>query len=59
MRTRHKEIARQLEALVGIVYDGDEVSQREWNYAKAMRDWCERFVEVFDDCDEDEVTIFK
>ena len=44
-------------ALDGVVYDGESISEREWKYAKRMKEWCERFVETFDDIDEGEVNI--
>lgn len=45
------------DALDRIVNDGESISEREWRYAKAMRDWCERYLEIFDDADEDEMNI--
>jgi hypothetical protein len=44
-------------ALDGVVYDGDSISESEWRYAKRMKEWCERFIETFDDIDEEEVNI--
>lgn len=44
-------------ALDGVVYDGESISEREWKYAKRMKEWCERFVETFEDIDEGEVNI--
>lgn len=44
-------------AFDGVVYDGESISEREWHYAKRMRSWCERFIETFDDIDEEEVNI--
>ena len=44
-------------ALDGVVYDGESISEREWNYAKQMRSWCESFIETFDDIDAEEINI--
>lgn len=44
-------------ALDGVVYDGESISEREWKYAKRMKEWCERFIETFDDIAEEEVNI--
>lgn len=44
-------------ALDGVVYDGESISKGEWKYAKRMREWCERFIKTFDDIDEEEVNI--
>jgi hypothetical protein len=44
-------------ALDGVVYDGDSISESEWRYAKRMKEWCERFIETFDDIDEEEINI--
>ena len=44
-------------ALDGVVYDNESISENEWKCAKRMKEWCERFIETIDDCDESEVTI--
>lgn len=46
-------------ALEGVIYNNEEISEREWQYAKIMKDWCERYLEAFDDLDEDELVIYK
>ena len=45
-------------ALERIAYDNESISEREWDYAKRMRDLCEQFVEEFDDIDEEEIEIY-
>ena len=42
-------------ALLEISEDGESISKREWSYAKRMRDLCERFIDSFDEIDEDKV----
>jgi hypothetical protein len=44
-------------ALDGVVYDHEEISEREWRYAKMMKEWCERFIETIEDCEEEEIVI--
>lgn len=51
------DLADCANALEGVVYDGESISEREWNYAKQMRSWCESFIETFDDIDEEEINI--
>lgn len=51
------DLADCVSALERIAYDNESVSKREWNYAKQMRSWCESFIEIFDDIDEEEVNI--
>ena len=51
------DLADCVSALEGIAYDNESISKREWNYAKMMKEWCERFIETFDDIDEQEVNI--
>lgn len=53
----NRDLADCVDALDRIVNDGESISEREWRYAKAMRDWCERFLEIFDEADEDEIDI--
>ena len=44
-------------ALEGVAYDGESISKSEWEYAKRMKYWCESFIEIFDDIDEEEINI--
>lgn len=44
-------------ALEELQYDEEEISQREWHYAKKMRDWCESYIEQFDNLNEEDITI--
>lgn len=53
----NNDLADCVMALDGVVYDGDSISEREWECAKRMKEWCERFIETFDDCDEEEINI--
>ena len=54
----NRDLADCVDALERIVNEGESISEREWRYAKAMKAWCERFIEVFDECDEEEIIIF-
>lgn len=36
---------------------GEEISKREWEYAKKLKSWCEIYLEVFEDLDEEDVDI--
>jgi hypothetical protein len=51
------DLADCVSALDGVVYDGESISESEWKHAKRMKEWCERFIETFDDIDEEEVNI--
>jgi hypothetical protein len=53
------DLADCVKALEGVIYDHEEISEREWRCAKIMKDWCERYLEVFDDLEEDELIIYK
>ena len=44
-------------ALERIAYDNESISEREWKYAKQMRSWCERFIDIFDDIEEEDINI--
>lgn len=55
----NSDLADCVKALEGVIYDQEEISEREWRYAKLMKEWCERYLEVFDDLDEDELAIYK
>ena len=44
-------------ALDRIVCGEESISESEWKYAKRMKEWCERFVEIIEDCDEEDINI--
>lgn len=52
-----RDLADCVNALDGVVYDEESISESEWEYAKRMRVWCEKFIDIFDDVDEEEVNI--
>lgn len=58
-RNTNDDLADCTTALERVVFDGEEISRDEWYYAKVMKKWCERFIEVFEDCEEEEINIFK
>ena len=49
------DLADCVGALEGIAYDGEEISRREWEYAKMLKAWCESYLETFEDIDEDDI----
>ena len=49
------DLADCVEALEEIAYDGEEISRREWEYAKRMRDLCESYLETFEEIDENNI----
>lgn len=53
----YQDLVDCVNALEDIAYDGESISEREWRYAKRMRDLCEQFLETFDEIDEEEVNI--
>lgn len=52
-----QDLADCVNALDGVVYDGESISESEWEYAKRMRVWCERFMDIFDYIDVEELNI--
>ena len=48
------DLADCVVALDDVQY-GEEISRREWNYAKMMREWCEKFIENIDELDESNI----
>lgn len=44
-------------ALEAVVYEGESISESEWKYAKRMKEWCDRFIEAIENCDEEEINI--
>lgn len=51
------DLADCVKALEGVVYEEASISESEWKYAKRMKEWCERFIETIEDCDEEEINI--
>ena len=45
-------------ALDRIVYEGESISESEWEYAQRMKEWCERFIEAIENCDEKDINIY-
>ena len=54
-RNTMEDLADCTTALERIVFEGEEISRDEWRHATVMRAWCERFIEVFDDCEDGEL----
>lgn len=40
-----------------IVCNEESISKREWECATMMRVWCERFIDIFDDIEEEDINI--
>ena len=51
------DLADCVDALEAVVYEGESISESEWKYAKRMKEWCERFVEAIENCDEEDINI--
>ena len=51
------DLADCVMALDGVAYDGDSISEGEWRCAKRMKEWCERFIETFEDIEYNEIEI--
>ena len=49
------DLADCVGALEGVVYDGEEISKREWQYAKRMKELCEEYLELFERIEEEDV----
>lgn len=52
-----RDLADCVDALEGVVYYHEEISESEWQRAKRMKRWCERFIETIEDCDEGDINI--
>ena len=52
-----RDLVDCVNALEAVVYEEESISESEWEYAKMMKKWCERFVETIDDCEEEEINI--
>ena len=46
-----------VQTLERIISENESISEREWRYAKRMYDWCQGFVESFEEIDEEEINI--
>lgn len=53
----NSDLADCTKALEAVAYDGEEISQSEWYHAKAMKAWCERYLEIFEDIEDNELEI--
>ena len=51
------DLADCVDALDEVIYNHEEISESEWKCAKRMKVWCERYLEIFDDCEEEEIVI--
>ena len=52
-----RDLVDCVNALEAVVYEGESISESEWEYAKRMKKWCERFVEAIENCDEEDINI--
>lgn len=52
-----RDLVDCVNALEAVVYEGESISESEWQYAKRMKDWCERFVDAIENCDEEDINI--
>lgn len=48
------DLADCVNALDDVQY-GEEISRREWNYAKMMYEFCQRYIDTFDELDESNI----
>ena len=46
-----------VKAIEEVVYDDQEISKREWEFAESMRSWCEMFLEVMYYADKGKIKI--
>ena len=52
-----RDLVDCVNALEAVVYEGESISESEWEYAKRMKEWCERFVEAIENCNEEDINI--
>lgn len=52
-----RDLVDCVNALEAVVYEGESISESEWEYAKRMKGWCERFIEAIENCDEEDIDI--
>ena len=52
-----RDLVDCVNALEAVVYEGESISESEWEYAKRMKEWCERFVDTIEDCEEEDINI--
>lgn len=50
-----RDLADCVGALEGVAYDNEEISKREWEYAKRMKELCEEYLEMFDNIRNDRI----
>lgn len=53
----NSDLADCTKALESVAYDEESISQSEWYHAKAMKVWCERYLEIFEDIEDNEIEI--
>ena len=53
------DLADCVNALERVVYEGEGISEREWAKAKAMKAWCQNFIDTLEEADESELNIEK
>lgn len=56
-RNTTEDLADCVMALDGVAYDGDSITEDEWRCAKRMKEWCESFIDIFDDIEEEDINI--
>ena len=52
-----RDLVDCVNALEAVVYEGESISESEWKYAKRMKEWCERFIDAIENCDEEDINI--
>ena len=52
-----RDLVDCVNALEAVVYEGESISESEWEYAKRMKEWCERFIDAIENCDEEDINI--
>ena len=54
-RNTKNDLADCVNALEDIAYDGEEISDVEWENAKRMKELCEQYLEIFEEIDENNI----
>ena len=52
-----RDLVDCVNSLEAVVYEGESISESEWEYAKRMKEWCERFIDAIENCDEEDINI--
>ena len=52
------DLADCVDALDDVVYYHEEISESEWQCAKRMKRWCERFIDAIENCNEENIDIY-